>query len=64
MLTAAALAAVVIICAVPTAPSAYILATRMGGAPSWHPSPAPQTIISIATLLLIINVSPIINTRR
>ncbi|RYF61421.1 MAG: AEC family transporter [Comamonadaceae bacterium] len=50
-----ALDSVVIICAVPTAPSAYILAARMGGNTQLMSSiTAVQTILALATLPLVL----------
>ncbi|WP_328412106.1 AEC family transporter [Nocardia sp. NBC_00403] len=49
--TGAALASIVIICALPTAPSAYVLATRMGGDSRLMASiTGVQTILATATL--------------
>ncbi|NCL76989.1 hypothetical protein AIIKEEIJ_04476 [Rhodococcus sp. YH1] len=57
-LTAAALTAVVLICAVPTAPSAYILARRMGGDSQLMASiPGAQTFLSVVTLPLILHLT-------
>lgn len=50
------LVAVVLICAVPTAPSAYVLAALMGGDTRLMASIASiQTVLSMATLPLILN---------
>ncbi|MEU0506470.1 AEC family transporter [Nocardia sp. NPDC005998] len=55
--TGAALASVVIICALPTAPSAYILATRMGGDSRLMASiTGVQTILATATLPAVLTV--------
>lgn len=49
--TGAALASIVLICAVPTAPSAYVLASRMGGDTRLMASiTGVQTILAVATL--------------
>jgi len=59
-LSTAALTAVVVICAVPTAPSAYVLASRMGGDTRLMASiTGTQTILSIATLPLILHLSTV-----
>jgi len=58
-LGAAASTAVVLICVVPTAPSAYILASRMGGDSQLMASiTGVQTVLSTATLPLILHATP------
>ncbi|NDK91051.1 AEC family transporter [Gordonia desulfuricans] len=58
--TATALAAIVIICAVPTAPSAYILARRMGGDARLMASiTGAQTVLSVATLPLVLHLTAV-----
>lgn len=59
--TGAALASVVIICALPTAPSAYILATRMGGDSRLMASiTGVQTILATATLPAVLTVAGVL----
>jgi hypothetical protein len=55
--TGVALTSIVLICALPTAPSAYVLASRMGGDERLMASiTGVQTILSIGTLPLMISI--------
>ncbi|POH71744.1 AEC family transporter [Arthrobacter glacialis] len=57
-LTGATLASVILICAIPTAPSAYVLANRMGGDTRLMTSiTGVQTILAVATLPAILTLT-------